>query len=354
MLLVTYGCNLHCVYCYEPKQVQKQMSFDMAKKSLLRQIQTLGNDYTEFDVQFMGGEPMMVFPLLKSISEWLWQQHFNQKLRQIFAVTNGTLIDETNIAWLEQNKDRFCLGLSFDGNRLMQDLNRSSSAARVKLDFFAKLWPNQTVKLTISPQTLSTLSDGVKFLHEAGFSSITADLAMGKHVTWDKEHLKVLNTQLHLLMEYYLANPNLHPFSMLDICIDDVMMPNRLRQKNCSCGEDLVCIDCDGIEYACHLFSPVTISVEEAREVKAHVDFHDHASFISPTCEKCLLHSICTICPGMNYICNHDISKQSTFTCQSFKVIFFANCEYRLLLAERDKNVAMRKRIEKIVKLIVK
>lgn len=216
MLLVTYGCNLHCVYCYEPKQVQKQMSFDMAKKSLLRQIQALGNDYTEFDVQFMGGEPMMVFPLLQSISEWLWQQHFNQKLRQIFAVTNGTLIDETNIAWLEQNKDRFCLGLSFDGNRLMQDLNRSSSAARVNLDFFAKLWPNQTVKLTISPQTLSTLSDGVKFLHEAGFSSITADLAMGKHVTWDKEHLKVLNTQLHLLMEYYLANPNLHPFSMLD------------------------------------------------------------------------------------------------------------------------------------------
>ena len=140
MLLVTYGCNLHCVYCYEPKQVQKQMSFDMAKKSLLRQIQALDNDYTEFDVQFMGGEPMMVFPLLKSISEWLWQQHFNQKLRQIFAVTNGTLIDETNIAWLEQNKDRFCLGLSFDGNRLMQDLNRSSSAARVKLDFFAKLW----------------------------------------------------------------------------------------------------------------------------------------------------------------------------------------------------------------------
>lgn len=41
MLLVTYGCNLHCVYCYEPKQVQKQMSFDMAKKSLLRQIQAL-------------------------------------------------------------------------------------------------------------------------------------------------------------------------------------------------------------------------------------------------------------------------------------------------------------------------
>lgn len=132
------------------------------------------------------------------------------------------------------------------------------------------------------------------------------------------------------------------------------MTSNRLRQKNCSCGEDLVCIDCDGIEYACHLFSPVTISIEEAREIKAHVDFHDHASFISPTCEKCLLHSICTICPGMNYISNHDISKQSTFTCQSFKVIFFANCEYRLLLAERDKNVAMRKRIEKIVKLIVK
>ena len=44
MLLVTYGCNLHCVYCYEPKQVQKQMSFDMAKKSLLRQIQALDND----------------------------------------------------------------------------------------------------------------------------------------------------------------------------------------------------------------------------------------------------------------------------------------------------------------------
>lgn len=329
------------------------MSLSQAKSFLLREIEALGTEYSEFEVQFMGGEPLMAFPMLKNLSEWLWKQSFHQKLSHIFVVTNGTLVDETNKKWFSDNKERFCLGLSFDGNRLMQDLNRSCSSHRVDLDFFVKTWPRQTVKVTISPKTLPLLAEGIRSLHQAGFASITADLAMGMNVEWGKSHLALLNQQLHLLMDYYLQEPSLHPFSLLDIDVERILLPSENIRKRCGCGEDLVCVDCDGTSYACHLFSPVAISETEARWIKENTDFHNHKAFVPNGCERCLLYPACTVCSGMNYICNKDIQKQLPFTCQSFKMIFMACCEFQLRLAKQSGNTGKRLRMEKIVKQII-
>lgn len=78
----------------------------------------------------------------------------------------------------------------------MQNMNRSESAPLVDLSYFVANWPIQHVKMTVSPDTVSNLYDGVIYLIEHGFTYVTTDLAMGERVSWEDWHLKVFAEQL--------------------------------------------------------------------------------------------------------------------------------------------------------------
>lgn len=231
------------------------MSEAKVKSIIQEQMDALGDDYEAIEIQFMGGEPLLEFPLIKECAEWLWSTSVTDKQMMLFAPTNGTLLTNDMKEWFAKNKDRIHLGLSFDGDMAMQNANRSSSFHHVDLDFFVNTWPNQSVKMTISPDTISNMADGVKFLHQKGFKYISADLAMGDSVEWTKEKLGVYQTELKKLIEFYLANPRLIPFSMLRVDVNAMMHSSAESHKTCSCGEDMVCVDWTGKTYACHLFS---------------------------------------------------------------------------------------------------
>lgn len=348
MLLVTYGCNLRCSYCYEPKTSNRQISVEKAKEFILQSVDKLDSSYTEFEVQFMGGEPLLVFSLIRQVSEWLWNESFKIPLVQIFAPTNGTLLSQDIKDWATANKDRFCLGLSFDGNRLMQNINRSESASKVDLMYFATTWPKQSVKMTLSPQTLHYLYDGVLYLYKNGLYHITADLAMGKDIAWEQQHLNILAEQLELLSDYYIKNPNCPRLSMLDFDVVDVLRATGKPLKKCGCGEELECIDIDGIHYACHLFSPIAASLDVAKS-SLKIDFSKHQDFIDDDCRKCLLQHLCTFCYGMNYICSGDLAHQSSFTCSSFKIQFLTACAMQLNMAHAMHDTKREKLIQSIV-----
>ena len=332
MLLVTYRCNLHCTYCYEPKEVHKQMTVSNAKQYIHDQIAKLDiNHFDEFEIQFMGGEPLMVYPLIHEVTEWLWQQTWPLKLAQVFIPTNGTLLTDEMKLWFANHNNNVCLGLSFDGDNLMQNINRSNSYSNVDLDFFAYNWPNQSVKMTISPETLPYLYQGVVFLRKKGLENIAVDLAMGSTINWQSKHLSIFANQLQLLADEHINNPQLSLISLLDMDVLNVLHHNNPIKK-CSCGEQLVCIDTDGIEYACHLFAPITATHEQAIKSK-EICFSKYQTFESKICNQCLLSSLCTTCYGMNYIMTGDITQQQPFTCQAFKVQFLIACNMQYQLA---------------------
>ena len=335
MLLVTYKCNLRCSYCYEPKTKDFRMTAERAKQMILKQISSLADDYDSVEIQFMGGEPLLEFPLIKEVSEWLWSSAFSKKIAVLFAPTNGTLLDSEMKTWFYANKEKIHLGLSFDGDGDMQNVNRSFSYRQVDLSFFASTWPEQSVKMTISPDTVSKLSDGVTYLHKAGFKYISADLAMGPEIRWVKQSLISYKQELEKLILFYIENPSLVPFSMLRINIESI---GKRKQdvKTCSCGENMVCIDWTGKMYACHLFSPVSLPMEKAIRSNLEYDFSDHSQFQNSVCRQCMLNVACNHCYGMNYICTGDARKPSPFHCSAFKILFAANCKYRLAQAQAN------------------
>ena len=71
MLLITYKCNLRCSYCYEPKVSNFKMNAAKAKGIIREQIEALDDEYEVVEIQFMGGEPLLEFPLIKECAEWL-------------------------------------------------------------------------------------------------------------------------------------------------------------------------------------------------------------------------------------------------------------------------------------------
>ena len=327
------------------------MTVPQAKQYIEEAVQTLDDSYDEFEVQFMGGEPLLKFALIKEVSEWLWDETFPKPLAQVFAPTNGTLLNDEMKAWFTENKDRICLGLSFDGNRMMQDTNRSDSYVSVDLDYFLATWPDQSVKMTLSPETLHKMFEGVTEMHQRGFKFLTVDLAMGGSVNWDASHLAELNDQLAKLSDYYLAHPGIPCMSMLNLDLSLVGQP-KVETKKCGCGETLVCIDHDGQQYACHLFSPVTASKVQAKASQS-IDFADHEVIQSTACKECMLHSICNTCYGMNFLCYGDITKQSPFFCHAFKIQFLANCAFQYRKAEKsgdDKEVKYIKQLVESIK----
>lgn len=352
MLLVTYRCNLRCSYCYEPKESNFHMTVDRAKRIIQDQMSSLKDYYDSVEIQFMGGEPLLEFSLIKEISEWLWSSVYADKLLVLFAPTNGTLLTDEMKEWFTANKDKFHLGLSFDGDDCMQNANRSNSFKKVDLTYFATTWSEQSVKMTISPETISHMSDGVKYLHEMGFKYISADLAMGPTIQWSKQALISLRDELSNLSQYYLSHTDLIPFSMLRINVETISRSSS-HVKTCSCGEDMVCIDWTGKAYACHLFSPVSIPTERALKSNLQYDFKDHSQFESPVCANCLLNTACNHCYGMNYICTNDVRRPSPFHCSAFRILFAENCKFRLAMAEKQNDLKALNTIHKIISKIV-
>lgn len=326
----------------------------MRLKSLIRkQIEALPDNYDSFEIHFMGGEPLLEFALIKDVSEWLWSEQFDKRLSMVYAPTNGTLLNDEIKEWCISNKERLCLGLSFDGDETMQNLNRNNSSASIDLGFFSQTWPRQSVKMTISPNTIQGLASGVEYLHKHGFTYVVADLARGSQLNWNKGHLKELSKQLDKISIYYCQTKDGNHLSMLDIDIFSLVNAKKVYHKSCSCGEDLSCIDVDGTSYACHLFSPIALPKGKA-EASLSIDFSKYEDFQNKDCEKCMLNCLCNHCYGMNYICTEDVSKPAPFHCAAFKTIYVENCRHRLRMAMKNDNKEDVARISQLINLISK
>lgn len=348
MLLVTYQCNLRCSYCYEHKSGDHLMTVNQAKQYISEEILNLDNSFDSFEIHFMGGEPLLMYPLMKEVSEWLWDTTFSKNLHHVFAPTNGTLLSQDMKEWFLRNKDRVCLGLSFDGNFMMQNKNRSNSFSGVDLNFFADTWPDQSVKMTVSPETLPMLTEGIVFLHEKGFKYLTVDLAIGKFVHWTDEHLGIYKEELKKLSEYYIENNDMPVCSLLSLDLSRVCSTQTDSQKFCGCGEDLVCISPEGQRYACHMFAPISAGETKAKQSQ-EIDFSDSQIFMDSSCSGCILHPLCITCAGINYIQTGNVAIRDFFSCQAFKIQFLANCAFRLKQSSLNNDLITYNQIEQII-----
>ena len=108
-------CNLACEYCYAANAEPMDMTWDTARKA----IDIAAASGERFILQITGGEPLLHFPLLRSIYDWVGEN----KLPACMQIqTNGTLINDEIAAFLQASK--IAVGVSLDGRFSTGDRHR--------------------------------------------------------------------------------------------------------------------------------------------------------------------------------------------------------------------------------------
>ena len=293
--------------------------------------------FEEIEFQFFGGEPFLEFETIKGAAEWTWSKK-QPKPYIFFATTNGTLVHGEIREWCAKNKDRMCLGLSLDGTPSMHNTNRSNSFKRIDAPFFFKNWPKQSVKMTVSLQTLPKLAAGIIYLHELGFK-IHCNLAQGKDWS-DQGVLRVFAAELQKLIDFYISHPHIEPCSLLDIRLDALTKENNVPKKWCGAATDMVAVDVDGAEYPCQLFTPL---VMEKKLLRCVDKLYGSPEKLTPAkCRSCVLLPICPTCYGMNILQRANPVKRDMMLCKLFKIQALAASQLQAqLILLRDKIVRL-------------
>ncbi|MGN1052585.1 MAG: radical SAM protein, partial [Candidatus Scatosoma sp.] len=321
-LTLTQSCNLNCSYCFEANKKNNVMSFDTARHIVDRELNDA--DYEEYEIDFFGGEPFLEFELIKNVFNYTIKTYPKKPLL-FTATTNGTLVHGEIQDWLKKRANMFCCGLSLDGTKRMHDINRCNSFDSIDIEFFHKTWPEQEMKMTVSQETLPFLSEGILFMHEHNYA-FTVNLAFD--IDWSaKDNALILEREMMKLIEYYLANPEITPCTLLSVPIWKVSVDETKSSfRQCGAGIEMVSYDFDGKSYPCQFFMPLSIGEEKARRAENLV-FPENVgkdSFCGE-CRNCMAVEICHTCYGANYAAKGDIFHKDENWCRLQKVIFKAN-----------------------------
>lgn len=350
MLMITHSCNLNCTYCYEKFKSEKKMSFETAKEIILRECEIVKNDdrFDGLEIDFMGGEPMVNFGLMKQIVEW--GEALPLPVPHIyFMTTNGTLFTEEAKRWFEKYKDVFWVGTSYDGTPEMQEKNRGQSN-KVEMEFFYNLWPKQEFHMTVSKETLPNLAEGVLAIQRKGYSLI-ASLAEG--ILWTEDDVKIYYDQLLKLKNAYLEDLTLRPINLLvhQLFINSSDQIKNVEQKKyCGTGTYMQTYDVDGKAYGCHMFTPIVLG--ERAFTSETVDWECAANTIDPFCKECVLKNICPTCAGFNFNYRNNIAERDKNLCNITLVQMMVAAEFQLEILTASRKVLSDKDA-KYVKLLL-
>jgi len=336
MLMVTYACNLNCSYCYETHKKNVYMNVDLAKEIILREAQFVKDspDFDELEIDFMGGEPFMNFPLIKEIVEWLETGVIDIPF-VCFATTNATLLTDEIKNWLHEHKQTINLGASYDGNTKMQSTNRGTDKHNIDLEFFKELWPNQSMHMTISKETLPDLAEGVSDIHKKGYKF---DGALANGVEWTVDDAIIYREQLCILKDFYLKNTALTPFNRLTRFVDvtDASDKEKVQEKFCGAGKEMVTYDIDGKKYGCHMFTPLVLG--DRAILTDSIDWDSPESKADDYCKTCVLRNFCATCQGSNYMYRGNIATRDKRWCPMVLAEAMTACEFQVeRLAAVDK-----------------
>ena len=312
ILTITNRCNLKCSYCYERLKNKSDMSQQKAIDIISNVLEN--SLYPAVEIDFHGGEPLLNFPLIKNTCEYFWQQK-QKRPYMFFASTNGSCLTEEMKNWFILHKDRICLGLSLDGTPQMNYTNRGYYIPDDVLDFFVTTWPHQSVKMTISPNTISNIGNGIIFAHKKGFE-VSVNLAYG--INWDKKLVPIYEQELMKVLQFYLDNPNIKPCSIFDKTVKEIFYRTPLK-RFCGAGKQLKAFDVDGNMYPCHVFGPNTLNISDWEMIKKLDLSHDEELFIDKECTGCPIQRICPTCHGMNYLERGDVGKRDKRLCPFIK-----------------------------------
>ncbi len=318
-IILTNACNLRCVYCYQDHKVKEQ--FELVK--VLESVYDALEDHKDESIviHFFGGEPLLEFGLVQQLTSKIkaeWVRHGGDEKNLTFGiVTNGTLVDDEKKEWFLAHPE-VKIFLSLDGNKQIQDKNRSNSYDLIAKNFDFFLSYNIPVKMTIGPDSVDICAEGIMDLHRIGFevqANIVLENVWGEQEK-KKDHLKAFDGELIKLLSFYKKNPHIPRTTLIPPLTEYLPNPSRLSGwgiKLCGMGHNITTVNLNGSIYPCQRIMPYY------DRNKNKIEF-DRETLSPNECEKCELQPMCPECRSCNFEYHHSTNHKTVFHCEFTKL----------------------------------
>lgn len=212
----TGACNLRCKYCYEGlDKPNLHMQLSVAQKVLnyiISDFKTEGED--ELLINFHGGEPFLNFPIIKFFVSEL-KSYYRNKCKMAFSVTtNATVLTDEIFNFV--SNENIDITVSIDGNKnthnQMRFFANGQGSHDIVMENSLKLLDKLThvrVRMTYNSETVSQLSQNVKYLLDKGFLTIAPGIDSFDN-RWDTVHVDLLKREILKIKKYLKDYPNAH------------------------------------------------------------------------------------------------------------------------------------------------
>lgn len=273
-LHIAHDCNLRCKYCFAGEGdygavSRALMPPEVGKKAIDFLIDNSGTR-RNLEVDFFGGEPTLNFDTVKIIVKYARQRgaEENKNFRFTFT-TNGLLLDDEKIEYINQNMDNVVLSL--DGRKEVNDnmrrsLDKSASCYDKVLPKFQQLTEarnhqNYYVRGTYTRENLDFGSD-VLHIAGLGFSQISVEPVIGlpeASYSIRKEDIPALCAEYERLATEMLKRRNgetqKENFNFFHFMLDLEGGPCAAKRiTGCGAGTEYLACTPEGDLYPCHQF----------------------------------------------------------------------------------------------------
>lgn len=330
-LCITQQCNMDCKYCYIGKK-QARMSLAVAKKIIDFIFKTTPLE-EKIDIGFFGGEPLIEFELIKTITEVI-EDHpdFNGNRVELAVVTNGTIFSDEIADFTNGHKIAFVI--SCDGPPFVQNLFRrfpngrgTSSTVEKTIRNAIEAFSLVPVNAVYHPQTFRYLPQTVEYFSSLGIRQIY--LSPDFSACWTKEDADLLSEVYGQVAEqyirYYLMQ-NPHFVSLIDGKITVILRGGYDPLERCRMGKGEFAFTPDGGIYPCerligsgeneHCIGNINDGLQTERK-SCNIA---HGASINTECLSCGIKDYCmNWCGCSNYFSSGYYNRVGPFICASEK-----------------------------------
>lgn len=348
---VTEDCNLRCSYCYQQNKTNHIMSLETAKK-FIDLVFSNKNKYLSYKkwkgiiLEFIGGEPFLQIELIDNILEYFLQKMvlINSPLQYFFRIsltTNGTLYFNPKVQEFIKKWNYFLsLTITVDGNKEFHDSCRKFPNGKGSYDLaiaaaqdYKKLngiFPE--TKITITPQNLKYLSDGIISLIKIGYTNLSANYVFEEG--WSQEDAQLYYNELIKIANYIKDK-------QIDISFfnKDKFKPIVKENKDFYCGGNgrMIAVNWNGDIFPCLRFMETDYIIGNIKDniIKKDKKLSNITTYnySLQRCQECLIAFGCMNCLAYDYLKNNKFEK-TIFCCDIYKAQWLANIYYYNLIQQ--------------------
>lgn len=267
-LMVAQDCNLRCKYCFGDGGSfggERAIMSEEAGRAAVDFIIKNSGIRKHCEIDFFGGEPLLNFRTVKAVTEYVREREKDTgKIFKLTLTTNGMLLDEKKISWLNENN--ISLVLSLDGRKKIHDAMRPDISGKGSYEKVIKNFKNLVksrngenyyMRGTYTKNNLDFSADVLSMADE-GFDILSVEPVVLKNssLALTEKDLPRIFAEYDKLTEIYLQRRREGKeffFFHFNVDLDNGPCVAK-RLSGCGAGHEYFAVAENGDLYPCHQF----------------------------------------------------------------------------------------------------